>query len=260
MTSCHNDRNLFRHKVCLSLSANAGRIDQAKALSIVLDLGIHGVPRSAWYRRDDHSFFSAEAVDQRRFSDIRPADYRDVDLAGLVPFFGRFTCRRRYYVKSRVKHIAQAVAVLRRYRVDRQPPAFEFERIGLELRGVDLVGGHENGFVQGSRKLGELLIERSNSDPRVYDEQHQHCIGQRASSLPENVSGDQLLFVRNDPSGINKAELSARPLDAAVDPVSCYSRLVAYNRAPRAYKSVEQCRFADIGPSQYDDPWQCARI
>src|SRR5207249_1601639 len=60
-------------------ATDAGRVDQAKAVAVALELGVYGVARGARRRRHDRALLVEQPVEQRRFADVGPADNRHVD-------------------------------------------------------------------------------------------------------------------------------------------------------------------------------------
>ena len=79
----HHDGELFRHQVGLALAANAGGIDEAEALAVVLDDLVNRVPRGAGDGRDNGSLGSGQPVQQSGFAHVGMPDDRNLGFVRL---------------------------------------------------------------------------------------------------------------------------------------------------------------------------------
>ena len=77
MLARHHHRKLFRHQVSLAFAADAGGVDEAKRLAVVLDDFVDGIARGAGDRARRWRGRTGQAVQQRRFADVGMPDDGD---------------------------------------------------------------------------------------------------------------------------------------------------------------------------------------
>ena len=79
----HDDGELFRHQVRLALSANAGGINEAETLAIMLHNLIDCIPRSARDGRNDRSVGADKPIQQSGFAHVGMPDDRHLGFVSL---------------------------------------------------------------------------------------------------------------------------------------------------------------------------------
>ena len=83
MLARHYHREFLGHEFRFSLSADAGRVDEAEAPAAMLNNFIHRIARCARNGRDDGAGHAREPVQQRGLADVGVADDRNFDFLGL---------------------------------------------------------------------------------------------------------------------------------------------------------------------------------
>ena len=98
-----------------------------------------------------------------------------------------------------------------------------------------------------------MPVERRHPGARVDQEERRIGPGERRFGLPAHggfeCAGGRIL----EPGGIHHSELHAPQRRRALAAVAGHARTVVHNRLAPSDKSVEQRRFADIGPSDDSD-------
>ena len=121
--------------------AHAGRVDEAVALAVVLDDGVHEVARRAGNVGDDGALHARHAVEQRRLARVGAAD--DGDAHHVVRVVILEVGKQR---NDLVEQVADAVALRRGDGAGvANAQAVELVGVGVLLDGVALVDSEQDG-------------------------------------------------------------------------------------------------------------------
>src|ERR1700729_4192620 len=135
------------------------------------------------------------------------------------------------------------------------PEAKRVELVGQILAGlgIDLIHRQGHGLAQPTQHLGQLAVGARDLGSAVNQENDLRGSSQRYARLLENLGGDPLRVVLNDPAGVDQLKSPAAINGLTVDSIARDSRLIAHNGAALAQDYVEQSGLADVGASHDDN-------
>ena len=247
------------------LFANAGGVDQDVSLpdAVGLDFkrNVHRIARRARDGADDHALGTGEGVDQRGFADILPADDRELErVGGRGPGNGGVgaglrTCDARLWQErdGRIHQRGNSQVVNRADGKDFvETERGEFRGVGFDVRGIHLVGGHQDWPAAPAQTRGHLAVERDNPFPRVDDQNDDGCAVDGDLNLIERRPRDHvpLQFAPHQAQSacIDERKRLSVPFSLGAHSIAGYARPIVHDGYTPADDAVEERRFSDVGP------------
>ena len=196
----------------LSLSPQAGRVDQLEDPPVPLEDRVDGVPGRAGHVGDDHALRADEGVQQRRLADVRTPEDRDADR--LVADLRRALAGEQ--VDDAVEQVAGAVAVQggERERVA-EAELVELDRLEVLARVVDLVREHDHRLLRGPQGDRQLLVARRDPVPGVDDEEDEVGLLDRRARLLRDLGAERVGGQVVDAARVDQEEVLAVPVRRA---------------------------------------------
>jgi hypothetical protein len=151
-----------------------------------------------------------------------------------------------------IEQIARAFAVDRRDRdglAESQTRKLAVYR-GKRARRFALIGDEHDSAPCSAQNLGDVLVERIQSDLRVDDEDDRVGFLSRGFGLTAGCLGEDFtvrgIRVRIDAGGVDYTEGAAAPLAQRVKPVAGHARRVLHDRQPLTDQAVEEGALSDV--------------
>ena len=212
-------------------------------------LGIHRIPCCTCNIGNDYAIFTDQTINNGRFSDVRFSDnrnFRTVVVLFHLHIFGEMA-------HNFIQHIADPHPVCRRDRPwIANPQIIKF----IDIRHVFLEAVHfvynQNhrlvGTAQHIRHLG-ICIHQSLLD--IYHKQNNICRVNGDLCLLPHLGQNDVPGIRLDTAGINQGKIFIQPRNVRINTVSRNARCILYDRDHFSRQCVKQCRFSDIGSTDY---------
>ena len=246
---------LARH---LRLAPETGGVDQAHCAALPGPRHGDRVAGDAGLGAGQHPLFAEQAVDQRRFAGVGPAEDRELEGAGLFAASGcaggRFAGRADAERTERVVKPVQAFAVLGRKR-DRLAEA---EREGLDpsrlaRASFAFVGDEDHRQTEAAKPGGEAAIERRQAGAGVDQQQHRVGAGERGFG-PEAHARFEAFGRLLESGGVDDGEVEIAEARIGLAPVARHAGRVVHQGELLPRQAVEQGGLADVGPADDGDP------
>ena len=187
----HDRGELVERPLGAPLAAKTRRVDEDVGPPLDRHQRVHGVARRAGLGVDHHPILPGDRVHQRGLPDVRAADDRDPDRAGLL---GRAARRRREPHRQRLDQLGHAPPVLGRDQQHRlHPQTVDLGRRRLVPLRVNLVDGHQHGLGHAPEQPRHLLVERRQALAPVHHEDQGVGLGDGRQHLLPHLRGEGLL-------------------------------------------------------------------
>jgi hypothetical protein len=129
----------------------------------------------------------------------------------------------------------------------------ELECLGLAPGLVDLVRDQEDRLARAAEDRRQLFVARCDPRPRVDDEQHEVCLGDRAARLLDDLLRQRRGVGDVDPARVDEQEALARPLADDLFPVSGHAGCLVDHGLTRSRQAVDERRLADVREADNGD-------
>jgi hypothetical protein len=182
---------------------------------------------------------SHQRIQQRGFSDVRPANDRHLDRALLrLRLFRAFVARE--ILRDVLQQLVEPDPMLGRNREQvLESERMKFVRQALPHRGVDLVHRQRHGLAEFPQHFRQVAIGARDFRPSIDQEDNLSRLIQRHARLFQNFGGDHLGVVRDDAAGVDQIKAPAKIGRFALDAVPRDPRLIADYRPALSQDRVE---------------------
>ena len=145
--------------------------------------------------------------------------------------------------------------MLCRHRKHLHPEPREIVRLVVILRPIALVGGDYGGATGLAHPLQHLLVKRGDAAPHIDNNHAKIRIADRKRRLRTRLLRKGILRtwgpVERDAAGVNKHEPLAEHRHFTGYAIPRDARLVEHDGDALTRNAVEECRLADIWPTNY---------
>src|SRR5699024_7568395 len=229
-------------------ATNTGGVDELPGLPAQFDDFVDGIAGGACHRVHHDPFLTGEPVEQTGLAHVgtaQPCDTgRTVLLARTHRFFGEGG-------HDGVQQVTGPPPVQGTDRVrlsHTQVP--QFQRLGLLLFTVDLVGGEHDRTLGAAQHPGDGLVGVGGADGGVHHEQdHVGGLG-RVLGLSGHHRG-QTTDTGLPSTGVHQGEGDVLPFGVVGDPVTSHPRNILHHGLSAAQDSVEQAGLAHVGAADH---------
>ena len=135
----------------------------------------------------------------------------------------------------------------------------ELVRQILALLRIDLVHGERNRTAQFQQHLGQVAVRAGDLGAAIDQEDDVARIFQRQLGLLQDLAGNVVVVLDDDPAGVDDLEPPPLVIGDAFDPVARDPRLVADNGPALSGDAIEQCGFSYVRPTHDNDGGQRPR-